>query len=81
MSIPIYTPNPDFYAALLFHHLMGDAVYTSQVHIESGNINQNQIHAYVHNDGSTGSTASVVLPILGCLILTKSIPFIDCLNN
>jgi len=57
----LYIPNPDFYAAFLFHHLMGDAVYTSQVQISPDQGDYQPIHTYVHNDGSTGSTTVLII--------------------
>ena len=31
-----YNPNPDFYAAFLFHKIMGDAVFSTAVQILNG---------------------------------------------
>ena len=56
-----YNPNPDFYAAFLFHKIMGDAVFPTAVQILNGDLDTDDIHTYVHFKGSTGYTTVLII--------------------
>lgn len=51
--------NPDFYGALLFHHIMGDAVKDVAI-IDNDDATRN-VHIYSHTTGSTGYTSILAI--------------------
>jgi len=53
--------NPDFYAAFLFHKIMGDAVFPTAVKILNGELDTDYIHTYTHFKGSTGYTTVLII--------------------